>query len=211
MKDWLKQRADWIDSNYLRPPTFSQNGGDVPEGFLLVAKAGSGTLYVTTDGTDPRTSGGSVAGSARVYTGPLPLHAQTLVKARVKSGANWSGLTSALFTIPQDLSSLVVTEIMYDPPAASAWAGGEFEFLELKNVGTNTLQLGGFYFSAGMDFAFTNGTRLGPNQFLVLARNAAAFQWKYPGAKVDGLYTGNLNNGGETVRLVTPGSNTVLS
>jgi len=25
---WLTQRADWIDSNYLRPPAFEQEGGE---------------------------------------------------------------------------------------------------------------------------------------------------------------------------------------
>jgi hypothetical protein len=97
---------------------------------------------------------------------------------------------------------------MFDPPAAGAWTGDEFEFLEIKNNGTNTLQLGFFSFTAGIEFAFTNGVRLEPGKFLVLARNAAAFQWKYPGVAVDGVYAGKLNNGGETIRLSTPSSNT---
>jgi CheY-like chemotaxis protein len=35
MKTWLKTRADWIDGNYVRPPSFNQNGGDVPDALLL--------------------------------------------------------------------------------------------------------------------------------------------------------------------------------
>lgn len=210
MKTWLKQRADWIDSNYVRPPVFNQAGGEVPDGYFVVLTGTNGTLYVTTDGADPRAPGGAVAASAQAYTGPFPLYAQTLVQARIKNGANWSGLTAAVFYTPQDLTKLAVTEIMYNPPASGGWTSDDLEFLELKNTGTNTLHLGTLTFTAGLTFTFTNGTRLGPGQFVVLARNAVAFQAQYPGVAVHGLYTGRLVNGGETLRLATPLGSTVF-
>jgi hypothetical protein len=42
MKAWLKGRADWIDSNYVRPPTFNQDGGPVPDGFQVTILAPTG-------------------------------------------------------------------------------------------------------------------------------------------------------------------------
>ena len=78
------------------------------------------------------------------------------------------------------------------------------EFLELKNTGTNTLDLSGLQFTDGLTFTFTNGTRLGPGAFVVLVRNAAAFAVKYPGVTVQGLYTGKLDNNGETLTLAHP-------
>jgi hypothetical protein len=133
------------------------------------------------------------------------------VQARIRSGTNWSGLTRAVFLPPQDLSKLVVTEIMFNPPALGVTVGDEFEFVELKNTGTNTLQLGALTFSAGISFTFTNGTQLGPGAFFVLARNADAFASKYPGVAVNGIYSGRLDDGGETLRLSTLFGFTVLS
>jgi hypothetical protein len=209
MKTWLAQRADWIDSNYLRPPVFSHSGGEVPLGFSVSLSGTNGTIYVTTDGMDPRAPGGAVAGSARSYAGSFALSAPTVVKARIRNGAKWSGLTAATFTTPQDLSRLALTEIMYDPPAAGMWAGEDFEFLELKNTGTNMLNLGTLRFAAGIEFTFTNNTEIGPGQFLVLARNALAFQGAHPGVSLRGLYSGKLNNTGETLRLALASGATV--
>ncbi|HWN94271.1 MAG TPA: lamin tail domain-containing protein, partial [Methylomirabilota bacterium] len=211
MKTWLKDRANWIDSNYLRPPAFNVNGGHVPDGFQVVISGTNGTIYFSTDGSDPRASGGAVAASAQAYQLPFPLNAQTLVQARIKNGTNWSGLTAAVFRTPQDFSKLAITEIMYNPPAWGAVAGDELEFLEFKNIGTNTLNLGGLTFTAGINFTFPNGTLLAPGQFFLLARNAFAVQSRYPGVAVNGVYTGRLDNSGETLRLSTPLTNTVLS
>lgn len=209
MKSWLKTRADWIDGNYLRPPVFNQDGGLVVDGFQVAITGTNGAIYFTTDGADPRAPGGAIASTAQAYPAPLLVYAPTLVQARVKNGTNWSGLTRALFYPPQDLSALVLTELMYHPPPSGGWTSDDLEFLELKNSGARTLELGGLSF-AGITFAFTNGTRLEPGQFFVLARNAAAFQSRYPGALLHGVYTGHLADGGETVRLTTPLGNTVL-
>lgn len=211
MKTWLRTRADWIDSNYIRPPFFNQDGGPVPDGFQITILGTNGTIYFTTDGSDPRLPGGAVAGTAQAFQLPFPITAQTLVQARIRNGTNWSGLTRAVFYPPQDLSKLAVTEIMFNPPGMGVTVGDEFEFLELKNTGTNTLQLGTLTFSAGINFTFTNGTRLESGQFFVLARNAASFASKYPGVGVNGVFSGRLDNGGETLRLSTPFGFTVLS
>jgi hypothetical protein len=210
MKTWLTQRADWIDSFYLRPPVFSQNGGAVPDGFSVVITGTNGTIYYTTDGTDPRASGGNVAAGAQAYQLPVAIQTQTWLQARIRNGTNWSGLTAATFYPPQDLTRLIVTELMYHPPAFGPWDGDELEFLELKNVGATPLNLGTLVFTSGINFTFTNGTRLEPGQFFVLARNAVAFQSKYPGVAVHGLYTGKLDNAGETFRLATPLGGTVF-
>ena len=211
MKTWLKTRADWIDAQYLRPPFFNQDGGIAPEGFLLSILGTNGTIHFTVDGTDPRAAGGALSVTAAAYQAPFGITSETLVQARLRNGTNWSGLTRALFFPPQDYTKLVVTEIMFNPPTQGVTAGDEFEFLELRNTGTNILQLGGFTFTAGVDFTFTNRTRLLPGQFFVLARSTAAFTGKYPGVPANGLYTGKLDNSGETLRLATPYGVTVLS
>lgn len=210
MKTWLKQRANWIDGNYVRPPTFDTPGGAVTNGFAAVIRGTNGTIHYTVNGTDPRVMGGAVAGGAQVYQTPISLSANTVISARIKNGASWSGLTTVAYTLPQDLSKLVVTEIMYNPPASGNWTGDDLEFLELKNVGSTPLNLGLLSFSSGISFAFTNGSLLDPGQFFVLARNAAAFQERYPGVTVNGVYTGRLDNAGEMLELATPAGEVVL-
>src|SRR5437762_8466775 len=82
--------------------------------------------------------------------------------------------------------------------------GDEFEFIELKNAGTNTLNLSGLAFTSGVSFTFSNGTVLSPGQFFVLGRNAAALAGKYPGLAINGIYSGKLDNGGEKLTLSHP-------
>ena len=194
-------------------PSFNQLGGNVPVNFqvVLTNTNPSGTIYFTQDGTDPRLRGGDVAGPAQPYTGPLALSSPTLVRARVKSGTNWSAVVEAQFFPPQDFSKLQSSEIMYNPPKVSSVDGDEFEFLELLNIGTNALDLSGVSFSHGINFTFTNETLLGAGQYFVLARNAAQFAAQYPSAPLHGLYTGKLDNAGETITLVLPSGATVFS
>lgn len=197
----------------LGAPAFSQFGGAVPAGFGLsiTHTNASGIIYFTVDGTDPRTYGsGAVAPGAQAYSAPVVLNSPTVARARVLNAGQWSALVEAVFYPPQDLSKLALTEIMYNPPAAGLVDGDEFEFLELKNTGTNTLNLSGLTF-IGITFTFTNHTLLAPGQFFVLAASATNFAAKYPGIGVRGVYSGRLANGGETLTLAHPLGATVFS
>ena len=194
-------------------PVFNQFGGSVTGGFALTITHTnvSGTIYFTTDQSDPRVYGsGAVAPGAQAYAAPVPVNAPTVVRARVFDGATWSALVEAVFYPPQDFSKLALTELMYNPPRLGAVDGDEFEFLELKNTGTNTLNLSGLNFS-GIGFTFTNGTTLAPGEFVVLVRNAPSFAFKYPAVTIHGTYTGSLNNGGENIALLHALGGTIFS
>lgn len=211
MKSWLADRANWIDSNYLRPPSFNLNGGAVPDGFPVVLTGTGGILYYTTDRSDPRASGGGLASTAGIYRNPIPLHAPARIQARLRNGDIWSGLAVADFTTPQDLAKLTLTEIMYHPPAGEADSGDDLEFLELKNTGAQPLDVGGCAFTTGIEFAFPAGTVLHPGQLCVLARNAAAFARHYPATPAAGTYRGKLENSGETLQLTASDGAPVLA
>lgn len=187
----------------LGAPGFNQFGGNVPQDFsvLLTHTNAAGAIYYTLDGSDPRTIGGAISSSALLYSGGVVLSSPTLVRARVKNGITWSAIVEAQFFPPQDFGKLQLSEIMYNPPKVGLIDGDEFEFLELVNTGTNVLDLSGVSFVAGANFTFTNETLLGPGQYFVLARNAAQFAARYPGAPLHGLYTGKLDNAGETLAL----------
>ncbi|MGE5294388.1 MAG: lamin tail domain-containing protein, partial [Solirubrobacterales bacterium] len=113
------------------------------------------------------------------------------------------------------LAGLRITELMYNPPAADTGVDNdEFEFIELKNVGSETLDLSGVSFTEGVAFDFAAGdvTSLGPGAFILVIKNKQAFLSRY-GASLSGLiageYTGKLANDGEKVSLVDAWNGTI--
>ncbi|HWN97206.1 MAG TPA: lamin tail domain-containing protein, partial [Methylomirabilota bacterium] len=211
VRSWFPQRGAILVNQLraaglfpaLNAPTFAPFGGLVPPSYSLALTNpnASGSIYFTRDGSDPRLWGGALAGTAQLYTGPLTITNGVFLRARVRDGANWSAIVEAAFYVVQDFAALKVTEIMYNPPVLGTNTSDDLEFLELKNTGTNTLDLSGLQFTDGLTFIFTNNTRLLPGAFFVLARNTSAFAQKYPGVAVNGIYTGRLDNSGERLTL----------
>jgi hypothetical protein len=214
LKNWIQQRYNWIDRQFVRAPEFSHPGGGVSPGFSLGLTGPAGTLYYTTDASDPRRSGGGVAPQARPYSAPLTLTANSRVVARVRSGTKWSGPSAATFIV--EFPPLVITELMYRPvPAAedSPHAAGDFEFIELLNRGSAALDLRGFEFVTGIQFHFATSTvtTLEVGARLVLVKNRAAFVSRYgDGVAIGGEFAGALANEGERLRLVGPLGEVVL-
>lgn len=67
-------------------PVFSQHGGDVPSGFNLTMSNGSGTMYYTTDGSDPRLEGGGLNPAA------LPFQGGQNTTTAIATGSDWKYL-----------------------------------------------------------------------------------------------------------------------
>jgi hypothetical protein len=178
-------------------PSFNQPGGNVPRGFSLTMTAPKGTIYYTTNGSDPRVYGtGAVSADALAYTGtPLTLNNTTMVRARALNGGNWSPLNEATFAVAQPLLPLRITEIMYQPTG-----GQTYQFLELQNFGPTTLDLSGCSVS-GIAFTFPVGFTIAPGAVIVLASglNPAAFAARYPGVSVAAYFTGKLAKTGERI------------
>ena len=190
-------------------PSFNQHGGEVAEGFSLSMTAPAGTIYYTLDGSDPRLPGGAVAPSARIYSSSVTLDATTIAKARVLNNGVWSALNQATFAV--DTSALRVSEIMYNPappPAGSPYVADDFEFIELVNTGNRPLGLLGVTLP-DVNFTFGNVT-LAPGARTVLVKNQAAFQSRYPGVAVGGVYTGSLDNAGEHIQVTNARGRVVL-
>jgi hypothetical protein len=183
-------------------PVLSQQGSNVQTGFSLVMSGFGGTVYYTTDGSDPRLIGGGISPSARIYRGPLTIEQNTTLNSRVWNGLEWSPLNEAEFTVIQTFTELLPTEIMYHPSSHGLVDADEFEFVELKNTSTNVLDLSGVHFTSGIDFTFTNGTVVNPGQFVVLVSNPDAFASNYPGVHWDGVYTKHLANDSDKLTLV---------
>ncbi len=94
-------------------------------------------------------------------------------------------------------NKVLISEIMYHPASELV----SEKYLELHNIDTVPVNLTGWRLTKGVDFTFTNGS-IPPGGYLVVAANRAAFTAKYPAVtNVVGDWTGNLGNGGETIRL----------
>jgi len=203
MKNFLTQRANWIDTQYVQPPVLSPAAGQQTAPVAVTVThhpAATGTLHVTTDGTDPRAPGGAPHGTA--FTAPLTLTASTVVKARTYSSTGrWSGLATAAFILgtPASADTLVVSELHYNPPGP----GDEGEFLELMNISPGPIDLTGARFDRGIQFSFPAGTTLASGERALVAARSIDFAGR-PGVRVLGEFENGsrLDNGGEWLRLV---------
>ena len=91
---------------------------------------------------------------------------------------------------------LRISEIQYHPEP------GQAEWLELLNVGSTPLDLGGLQFAQGLTFTFPPGTGLQAGERAVLVSDEAAFQAQYGDTiRILGVFTGRLDNIGETISL----------
>jgi hypothetical protein len=99
--------------------------------------------------------------------------------------------------------NLAVSEVYYNPPGGDE----DTEFIELLNLSaTATLDLTGAGFVQGVTFTFPTGTTLAPGQRVVVVREPSAFETRYgQGLPVAGQFSGELDNGGETLALVDAG------
>ena len=98
MKLWIKDRLAWIDRQYPTVPRLSAKGGIIAAG-TKVTLSGSGDIYYTLDGSDPRVSGGSQAKGAKKYDGPITIDRETKLMARARRSSTWSGPASATFKV----------------------------------------------------------------------------------------------------------------
>jgi hypothetical protein len=155
-----------------------------------------------------------ITDDALTYSGPLSLTETTHVKAAVFDGGEWSALNEATFVAPALAGNLRITELMYHPQDPNFAA----EFIELKNVGAQSINLVNTQFTKGIRFTFPN-TILAPGEYLLLVKDPVAFAAQYSppgGVEVLGPYagaleaSGSLNDAGERIRLEDPTGATIL-
>lgn len=216
MKQWLLERAAWIDSQFVKPPRITLEKGVAGSQAVatLTCDGPAGAILYTLDGSDPRLFDGSegVAPSAIQYSPAVPvlLDGSTVLKARTFRPAGtlspWSGVATRAYDTNAPESSLRITEVMYhpvDPDPQDSIDREDYEFLEIANVGATAVNLGGLCFVEGIDFVFPD-LALAPGRRVVLARNPAALRLHYTimpaGTVVIGPFKGHLSNGGERLR-----------
>jgi hypothetical protein len=109
---------------------------------------------------------------------------------------------------------LRITELMYHPAAGGTFDSEEYEFIELQNIGSSALKLDEARLTDGISYTFPAGGDLwlAPGAYIVIVKNRPAFISRYGDAVplAPGVYTGNLGNGGETLKLEDRTNSTIL-
>jgi hypothetical protein len=228
LKSWLGSRAAWIDGLFASPPVIVRPPSVVTAGQTTTITVPSGTtVYYTTDGTDPRATGGGVSPTAVAYTGtPISIPSTRVVRARAfRSGTyavpatNWSGPVEALYLVNEAYaaaSNLRVSAVNYhplEPTAAESAAlsgvdGGDFEWIELQNISGTPVNLDGVSLAEGSPAAVALGPfTLSSGERALVVKDPAAFALRYgsaAAARIAGRWTGdgNLSNSGDGIVLL---------
>ncbi len=188
--------------------------------------AAGGSIYVSPNvkAFKLRTSGPTGGESLFVvggYDGQLSALGETLTLK------NADGVAVSTFDVPDTASDaqkyLEITEFDYNPVApavGSAYTATDFEFIEIYNASSAVaIDLTGVRLSRdltqaeGVEFDISSSgvTSLGPNQFIIVAKNPTALATRYnlTGLTVVGAYTYSLSDSADTIRLVDAKNETI--
>lgn len=147
--------------------------------------------------------------------GTIPDHAREIenMKSWIQLRINWLnsmlGGYSACTNPP--LPSLVISKINYHPGVAKDLESSDYEFIEITNTGTQTVNLSGIYMrELGIGYQFPANSTLGAGKRLLLAGNSSKFTGHY-GIAPFGEYTRELSNNSEKIVLADAFGNVIDS
>jgi hypothetical protein len=169
-------------------------------------------------------SDGGILPGVMEYTGPITLPHSVQVKARVLDGDTWSALNEAVYAVGPVAENLRITEIMYRGEGVSPSNRGQDardtqgqdglateEFIELQNIGTETINLNLVKFTNGIDFTFPS-VELMAGQYVVVVQDQSIFEARYGrNISIAGQYSGRLDNAGERIELKDAIGNIILN
>lgn len=182
---------------------WSVRKGMLPDGFPFFLSQDGGVLYLTVATDDPTPQPVRVIDALQY--GNLELDASF---GRFPDGAGDLGLLSIpTYAGPNAqprMHDIVINEIMYHHLQRE----DRYEYIELYNRGTDTVNLSNWSFTAGISFTFPEGTEMQPDSYLVVAKDPAFLAGVYDnltrGENLLGPYGGRLNDHSERIRLAYP-------
>ncbi|MFT6178741.1 MAG: hypothetical protein ACJAQT_003210 [Akkermansiaceae bacterium] len=212
MKNWLETRVSWMDEQYLAVPNFNTDGGVIAAGFELTMGSPDGQVFYTTDGTDPRMTGGAPAADALGFPGgpvsetlidPDSATCRYIVPPDGSLGltwtedpdafddSSWAAATNGVgFESSGGIIELVNTNIGSEMRGtnASCYVRFEFDFENVENINSITLSV----WSDDGFVAYLNGVEVGS------LLKPEPLEWN---SNTDG---GRSHPGGDTAVLNTP-------
>jgi hypothetical protein len=135
----------------------------------------------------------------------------------VLSGNTWSALNEAVYAVGPVAENLRITEIMYNPPRVKGVPPSDLEqdardteFIELQNIGAETINLNLVKFTNGVNFTFPS-VELAAGEYVVVVQDRNVFEDRYGrNTNIAGQYSGRLNNAGERITLEDAIGRTIL-
>ena len=216
LTNWLPTRTSNVISQLrtvgyypnVTAPTFT--GGTVASGAKVFFLGLGGTVSYTKDGSDPRLPGGAISPAATSGVSAT-ITENTWLRARTKTGANWSALNEAFYTVTTPLAAgdVYFSEIHYHP-----LGDDDAEFIELWNPTNHAINLRGAKFTSGVSYDFPDNrdVPLVPGGRLVLVASLFNFQKSYGlSIPVAGVYFDRLDNDGEILILTTATNQPLVS
>lgn len=218
---WLTQRRNFALTQIPASVPFAittNSGADFSVNAHTATLTGTGWLDIRTI----RRNGSAIPLNLRwtnntTWTADLALVSGPNVITLDALGFDGTTLSSDTITVtntlpaPQPRDFLRITELHYHPADASTPAeiavstnADDYEFIELMNTGSGTLDLTGVRFTQGITFQFPNAYSLPGGARTLVVKNIAAFAARYgAGHNIAGEYPlPNLSNSGETITLV---------
>lgn len=103
--------------------------------------------------------------------------------------------------VASSADGVIINEISYNPSDDYTY---QYEFIELFNPTGASIDLSGYTFTEGVIYRIPDNTVLGSQEYLLVVRNPRFSLWQNRSGKILGPYTGDLDNGGERLRLRSP-------
>ena len=103
-------------------------------------------------------------------------------------------------------AQVIITEIMYNPPESGP---DSLEYLELHNFNNLPTDISGWTFTQGIEHTFPAGTVMSPGGYIVLAKNANAFQLVFGFAPIVWTNGALTNSPGEDIELRDAAGNVI--
>jgi len=135
----------------------------------------------------------------------------TKMKEWIQSRINWLNARLTDYTACSNpvLPELVISKINYNPLPVDKFNSEDLEFLEIKNISNQTINLTGIYLSKlGISYQFPANSTLKAHTKLILASNSSSFQQFY-GTIPFGQFTRNLSNKSEKIVLADAFGNVI--
>ena len=123
------------------------------------------------------------------------------LKSFISQRINWlsSELNDTSLCDQISTPPLVISKIHYHPPQSD---DGDYEFIEITNNSSTTLNTTGVYFGGlGLSYQFPPGSSIMPNQSVILANNADVFSSLYGFFPYD-EFSRKLSNNSEEIKLL---------
>jgi hypothetical protein len=97
-----------------------------------------GSIYYTTNGSDPELPDGNISPDAALYTGPVALSSTVLLRARALETNAWSALTEATYQLSSE-TTVQISNVALQPNGSvklnfQAWPGVSYTLQASTNL-----------------------------------------------------------------------------